>query len=141
VAFQANTGHLGLTNGTPGSWTDTNLGMAAGTSPVVISTSSIVTDTNPIAFENNLIIFQAEGGHLGFTNGTPGNWTPGSWTDSNLGMMAGTSPSVVGMATGGPRMVFQADTGFLGITHGVPGNWTDTALGMMAGTSPSVNFL
>jgi hypothetical protein len=115
--------------------------MAADTSPVVISTSTFVTDTNPIAVTSYLVIFQAKGGHLGFTDGTPGSWTTtGRWTDTNLGMMAGTSPSLVAME-GGPRVAFQANTGYLGTTHGVPGSWTDTVLGMMPGTSPSVNAL
>jgi hypothetical protein len=36
VAFQANTGDLGINiNGTPSSWTDTKLGMKQGTSPSI----------------------------------------------------------------------------------------------------------
>jgi hypothetical protein len=80
VAFQANTGQLGInSNGTVDEWTDTGLGMMAGTSP---SVAALPNGTYVVAF-------QANTGHLGINNGTADQWT-----DTALGMMAGTSPSI-----------------------------------------------
>jgi uncharacterized repeat protein (TIGR01451 family) len=123
IAFQASDGDLGITQGTPGVWTDTGLGMMAGTSPSIAALPSG-------GYE---IAFQANTGHLDVTPGTPG-----VWTDTGLGMMAGTSPTIAALASGGYEIAFQANTGDLGVTPGTPGVWTDTGLGMKSGTSPTI---
>jgi hypothetical protein len=60
----------------------------------------------------------------------------GAW---GLGMMAGTSPSVANLMTGGYEMAFQANTGSLW-TVGAD-NHNSWNLGMMPGTSPSITAL
>jgi hypothetical protein len=79
------------------------------------------------------VAFQANTGHLGINNGTVDEYT-----DTGLGMMAGTSPSVIALPNGTYVVAFQANTGHLGINNGTVDEYTDTGLGMMAGTSPSI---
>jgi hypothetical protein len=76
--------------------------------------------------------FQANTGDL-WTSGPAGN------EDWKLGMMAGTSPSLVVLHGGGFEVAFQANTGALW-TVGSAGN-KDWGLGMMHGTSPSIAAL
>jgi hypothetical protein len=70
--------------------------------------------------------FQANTGNL---------WTV-DHSDWELGMMAGTSPSIVALPGGTYEVAFQANTGNLW-TVGAD-NHGDWELGMMAGTSPSI---
>jgi hypothetical protein len=75
---------------------------------------------------------------IAFQANTTSLWTVG--TDNhgawNLGMMAGTSPSVSDLTTGGYEVAFQANTGDLWtVGANTHGSW---GLGMMAGTSPSI---
>src|SRR5436309_9477363 len=75
------------------------------------------------------VAFQANTGNL---------WTVvadnhGDW---GLGMMAGTSPTIVALPGGGYEVAFQANTGNLW-TVGAD-NHGDWELGMMAGTSPTI---
>ena len=57
--------------------------------------------------------------------------------DLELGMMAGTSPSVTGFPGGGYLIAFQANTGHLW-TYSAAGGAADLELGLMEGTSPAV---
>ena len=56
--------------------------------------------------------------------------------DMQLGMMAGTSPSICALSGGGWQVAFQANTGNLWVVG--EDNRGDMQLGMMVGTSPSV---
>ncbi len=79
------------------------------------------------------VAFQAAGSSYLWTVGTFGN------KDWQLGMKAGTSPSVAKLPTGGFQAAFQANTGDLW-SAGSAGtkSWN---LGMGAGTSPSIAAL
>jgi len=78
------------------------------------------------------IAFQANTGTL---------WTagPAGGGNTQLGVMAGTSPSVTALYGGGHQIAFQANNGDLWTT----GDWGtgDLGLGMKAGTSPSIAAL
>ena len=64
----------------------------------------------------------------------------GGSTNVNLGMAAGTSPSIAYSPSGGFEVAFQANTGDL-YTYSSTGNsHTNTNLGMAAGTSPSIAY-
>lgn len=133
VAFQANTRQLWLVGpgaDYPGS---TYEPMAPGTSPSVSAT----LDGNYVVAINygagSLATLQvARGtyypdGHTEFTGGFR-NW--------GLGLMAGTSPSVTGLQTGGFQVAFQANTGSLW-TVGDAGS-QDLGAGMMRISSPAI---
>jgi hypothetical protein len=72
------------------------------------------------------VSFQANTGFL--WSGNPG----GGAVDTQLGMLAGTSPAI-----SGGQVAFQANTGFLW-TRRAGGGAVDTQLGMLAGTSPAI---
>ncbi|WP_080430947.1 M12 family metallopeptidase [Burkholderia ubonensis] len=77
-------------------------------------------------------VFQADTGSL---------WAIGSdyRGDMQLGMMAGTSPSITALPEGDWELAFQANTGSLWV---VGSDYRgDMQLGMMAGTSPSITAL
>jgi len=57
--------------------------------------------------------------------------------DPELGMMAGTSPSIMTLTTGAYLIAFQANTGHLWI-YSAAGGAADLELGLMEGTSPAV---
>ena len=78
------------------------------------------------------IAFQANTGSLYSYSSTSGS------SDLQLGMMAGTSPSIAGLASGGYEIAFQSNTGVLWFAGTQEVN---TGLGMMAGTSPSITAL
>jgi hypothetical protein len=76
-----------------------------------------------------VVAFQANTGHLW----TVGGDDHGDW---GLGMMAGTSPSIIALPGGGYEVAFQANTGNLWtVGEDDHGEWD---AGMMAGTSPSI---
>ncbi|MFN8077265.1 MAG: S1 family peptidase [Kineosporiaceae bacterium] len=85
--------------------------------------------TAPSAGLLHSIAFQANTTNL-WTAGRPGTG------DRRLGMMAGTSPSVVSLPGGGWQAAFQANTGNLWTTGSL--GTRDLGLGMKAGTSPSI---
>ena len=78
---------------------------------------------------------------LAFQANTSSLWTVGADNHGawGLGMMAGTSPSIVNLANGGYEVAFQANTGNLW-TAGSAGT-RDWGLGMMAGSSPAITAL
>ena len=94
---------------------------AARTTPWFHGHGSVNHDTH--------IAFQANTGSL-WTTGTAGSH------DWQLGLAAGTSPSIAGLPSGGFQVAFQANTGELWTT-GTSGT-NNLHLGMMAGTSPSI---
>ena len=78
---------------------------------------------------------------MAFQANTSNLWTVGAagcraW---ELGLMAGTSPSIAALAGGGFQVAFQANTGSLW-TVGTAGI-RDWGLGMMGGTSPAITGL
>jgi hypothetical protein len=75
------------------------------------------------------IAFQANTGSLWTVGGDP----HGSW---GAGMMAGTSPAITALPSGGYQVAFQANTGHLW-TVGAQGSG-DLGYGMMSGTSPAI---
>ncbi len=81
------------------------------------------------------------GFEVAFEANTNNLWTVGSddHGDWQLGMMAGTSPSITRLANGGYEVAFQANTGSLWTVG--PDGATDWQLGMMVGTSPSIAAL
>jgi hypothetical protein len=121
TAFQANTGHLFTYDPATNGHVDSNLGMAAGTSPSIAAGSG-----------GYAVAFQANTGHL-FTYNPQTNGN----VDSNLGMAAGTSPSIAA-GSGGYEVAFQANTGQLYIYNPQTNASFDSNLGMAAGTSPSI---
>ena len=75
------------------------------------------------------IAFQSNAGVL---------WTATATSSTNLGLsvMAGTSPSIAALATGGYEIAYQSPTGHLSL-YGTAETYP-TTLGMMPGTSPSI---
>lgn len=64
-------------------------------------------------------------------------YTPsGGGTNTQGGMLAGTSPSITALASGGYQQAFQSNVGTL-VVRGDAG-FIDTHLGMASGTSPSI---
>jgi hypothetical protein len=76
------------------------------------------------------VAMQANTGHL-FAYDPQDN----AHKDANLGMAAGSSPSVAP----GPEMAFQASTGHLYLYHPADNVSRDVGLGMAAGTSPAID--
>src|ERR1019366_947524 len=76
------------------------------------------------------VAMQASTGHL-FAYDPQDN----AHEDANLGMGAGSSPSVAP----GPEMAFQASTGHLYLYHPADKVSRDVGLGMAAGTSPAID--
>src|SRR5262245_40724931 len=89
----------------------------------------------PAAQADDRVAFQADTGHLWEWNSTTG-----AGHDRHLGMMKGTSPSIIdsGFYIPNVHIAFQADTGHLWEYTSSAGAGHDRHLGMMAGTSPSV---
>ncbi|MFT4218296.1 MAG: CHAP domain-containing protein, partial [Micropruina sp.] len=86
-------------------------------------------------FSGSEIAFQANTTHLW----TVGEDARGNW---GLGMMAGTSPSIAVLPTGGYLVAFQANTGNLWVVGaGGASGPGDTKYGMARGTSPSITAL
>jgi hypothetical protein len=112
-AFQANTGKLWIA--APAGNVDTNLGMAAGTSP---------------ATADGEVAFQANTGDLWLD-------TPSGNVDTGLGMAAGTSPAIA-VSSSGLEVAFQANSGDLWLYTPVNAGHRATSLGMAAKTSPSI---
>ena len=146
IAFQANNGYLYTwcsAPNSPGGGIDTQQGMMAATSPAI---AQIGNGQVAIAFQaNNGYLYTWVGSVASPTYGgspeslcTVGGATPGP-TNTGLGMMAGTSPSITALPTGGYLVAFQANTGDLWVVGSGgasgPGN---TAQGMASGTSPSI---
>jgi subtilase family serine protease len=75
------------------------------------------------------IAFQSNAGVL---------WTATATSGTNLGLnvMAGTSPSIAALSTGGFEVAYQSTTGHLSL-YGTAETYNST-LGMMPGTSPSI---
>ncbi len=88
--------------------------------------------TGAVTLHFHEFAFQANTGSLW----TTGSDNHGSW---NLGMAAGTSPSLTALADGGYEVAVQDNTGRLW-TVGADGS-QDWGLGMAAGTSPSITAL
>ena len=85
-------------------------------------------------------VVHAQGGvTAGPSTGNP--WVVGKDNrgDMSLGMMAGTSPSIIALPGGGWEAAFQANTGHLWVVG--TDNRGDMGLGMMNGTSPSIAAL
>jgi Peptidase family M23 len=97
---------------------------------------------NPVPYLQNLLARSSSSAYeTAFQANTSDLWTVGSDSHGawNLGLMKGTSPSIVNLAGGGYEVAFQANTSSLW-TVGRAGN-RDWGLGMMAGTSPSITAL
>ncbi len=122
VAVQTTAGYVGMV-GAAGPLT-ISVPMAAGTSPAI--------GASPLEGSYD-VAWQASTGDLW-------TYTPINGGDNtNFGMMAGTSPSIVGQAGGGWEVAFQANTGNLWTTLSTGGNTgINRNLGMLAGTSPSI---
>jgi subtilisin family serine protease len=109
------------------------------------ATPNVVTNPGPGSPNRLLFVgFAAPapaGYQVAFQANTSNLWTVGTGGtgDLQLGMMAGTSPSISRLTGGGYEIAFQANTGNLWVT-GTAGT-ADLHLGMMAGTSPSITAL
>ena len=133
VAFQANTGalwgDLGVVEGV-GAVTDVNF-MATGTSPSINANDVVaVQDSVPFCSTcgGELVAGQIGGGPLAadFVN---------SATFTQLGVMAGTSPSI----NDKNDIAFQASNGDLYLAYNEGASGGDTGAKMMPGTSPSID--
>jgi hypothetical protein len=93
-------------------------------------TAAFVPGTGTGALANAVQAYQGSNGHL---------WTARSAGATDLGaaMMAGTSPSVAALATGGTEIAYQGGNGDLWVTS-ISGAPVDSHLGMMSGTSPAI---
>jgi hypothetical protein len=80
------------------------------------------------------IAFQDDNGHLRTHPDDP------HLTNLQLGMMAGTSPCIVGLPGGAYVLAFQANTGILW-TYSDDGNWNNSGRAMAPGTDPSIAVL
>jgi len=132
VAYHSANGTLGSIFLTPNNRLpdDTHFGMAINTSPSIAKRY-----TN--AFDFTLMIaFQANTGNL-FT--ATGRVRDG--VDTQLGMMAGTSPSIVYLADGTLLIAFQANVGRLFTTKGLPSQAFDTGFQMNRASSPAIVLL
>jgi len=85
-------------------------------------------------------IFSGEGYEVAFQGSNHNLWTvdnEGDINDHDLGMLAGTSPSVTEVQGGGDEVAFQANTGSLWSVSSNNAVYNYN-LGMLAGTSPSI---
>ena len=117
TAFQAAGSHFYTYDSTNGKF-DTGQGMAVGTSPAIANISGGHEEA-----------FQANNGYLYI-------WGTAASGNTQLGMTAGTSPSIAALASGGYEVAFQAAGGHLWV-YGSAGTF-DTGLGMAVGTSPAI---
>lgn len=126
TAFQANNNNLYIYDATKGTTTNTQQGMASGTSPAIADTA-----------DGYVVAFHAANGDL-FTYDV----TTGTATDTQQGMASGTSPSIAATPTSGYRIAFQANTSgnymyFYDYASGaIAGNQ-----GLASGTSPSITYV
>jgi len=70
------------------------------------------------------------------SNGDLWTYSPSARSDLALGMAAGTSPAIAGLADGSYEIAFQANTGYLWTYS--PSAGASLGLGMAAGTSPAI---
>ena len=97
-----------------------------GSSPGIRFTEHLAEPTSvPVAFQANTGNLWLDQGYIA--------------TDQELGMMAGTTPSIAVLPSGAVVVAFQANTGNLWLEEN--GSGYDQQLGMMAGTSPSIAVL
>ena len=78
---------------------------------------------------------------IAFQANTKTLWTsggPGTGQNLRLGMKAGTSPAITGLAGGGYEAAFQANTGLLWVVPNGVGQ--SVGLGMLKGTSPAISI-
>lgn len=146
TSFNASSCHLDGICG--GSWQETNGASEDPQAIAVDPTSHIVYIANEQT--DNVTIFQGCASppppppppyEVAFQDGGGSLWSVGAagTTDWNLGVAAGTSPSVIRLSSGGYEIAFQSTSGTLW-TVGSAG-WTNWGVGVAPGTSPSITRL